>query len=61
MSHDNNRRRVLEGKGRVSHEDALKKAVEVYEQFRIQQDRDYISNFDEAMSEYLKGKGNKPD
>ena len=58
---NNNRRRVLEGKGRVSHEDALKKAVEVYEQFRIQQDRDYISNFDEAMSEYLKGKGNKPD
>ncbi|WP_342757435.1 virulence RhuM family protein [Kineothrix sedimenti] len=57
---NNNRRRVLEGKGRVSHEDALKKAVEVYEQFRIQQDRDYISNFDEAMSEYLKGKGNKP-
>ena len=58
---NNNRRRVLEGKGRVSHENALKKAVEVYEQFRIQQDRDYISNFDEAMSEYLKGKGNRPD
>ena len=58
---NNNRRRVLEGKGRVSHEDALKKAVEVYEQFRIQQDRDYISNFDEAMSEYLKGEGKKPD
>lgn len=58
---NNNRRRVLEGKGQVSHEDALKKATEVYEQFRIQQDRDYISNFDDAMSEYLKGKENEPD
>ena len=58
---NNNRRRVLEGKGHVTHEDALKKAVEVYEQFRIQQDRDYISNFDETMTEYLRGKDNEPD
>jgi len=36
-----------------THEDALKKAVEVCEQFRIQQDRDYISNYDETMTEYL--------
>lgn len=53
----NNRRRVLDDKGRISHEDALKKATEVYEQFRIQQDRDYISNFDVAMADYLKGSG----
>jgi hypothetical protein len=33
----------------------MKKAIEVYGQLRIQQDRDYISNFDKAMSEYLKG------
>lgn len=58
---NNNRRRVLEGKGHVTHEDALKKAVEVYEQFRIQQDRDYISNFDDTMTEYLRGKDNEPD
>ncbi|MPN39268.1 hypothetical protein SDC9_186796 [bioreactor metagenome] len=58
---NNNRRRVLEGKGHISHEDALKKAAEVYEQFRIQQDRDYISNFDDAMAEYLKGKENEQD
>ena len=55
----NNRRRVLTDKGQVSHEDAMRKAVEVYEQFRIQQDKDYISNFDKAMSEYLLG--NKKD
>jgi hypothetical protein len=52
---NNNRRRVLEGKGHVSHDDAMKKATEVYEQFRVQQDRDYISNFDEEMSKYLTG------
>jgi hypothetical protein len=54
----NNRRRVLPDKGRVSHEDALKKATEVYERFRVQQDMDYISNFDETMAEYLRGRGN---
>ncbi|GAB1476923.1 hypothetical protein MASR2M70_17590 [Bacillota bacterium] len=51
----NNRRRVLTDKGQVSHEDAMRKAIEVYEQFRLQQDKDYISNFDKAMSEYLLG------
>jgi hypothetical protein len=52
---NNNRRRVLPGKGRVSHDEAIKKATEVYEQFRIRQDRDYISNFDVEMSKYLTG------
>jgi hypothetical protein len=51
----NNRRRVLDDKGHVSHDDAMKKAIEVYERFRIQQDKDYISNFDEEMSKYLTG------
>jgi hypothetical protein len=51
----NNRRRVLEGKGRVLHDDAIKKAAEVYEQFRVQQDKDYISNFDDEMFKYLTG------
>lgn len=53
----NNRREVLAGKGTVSHEDAVKKAEDIYEQFRIQQDRDYISPFDKEMAKYLKGKG----
>ena len=55
----NNRRKVLEGKGTVSHEDAVKKAEDIYEQFRVQQDRDYISQFDIEMSKYLKGEGAK--
>lgn len=55
----NNRRKVLEGKGKVSHEDAVKKAEGVYEQFRVRQDKDYISQFDKEMSQYLKGEDDK--
>lgn len=51
----NNRRKVLEGKGRVSHEDAVKKAGEIYEQFRKKQDEAYISNFDRETAKYLQG------
>ncbi|SHN70505.1 RhuM family protein [Desulfitobacterium chlororespirans] len=55
----NNRRKVLEGKGKISHEAAIKKAEEIYEQFRVRQDKDYVSQFDIEMSKYLKGKANK--
>lgn len=55
----NNRRKVLAGKGTVSHEDAVKKAEDIYEQFRVQQDRDYISPFDKEMAKYFKGEGGK--
>ena len=55
----NNRRKILEGKGAISHEDASKKAEDIYEQFRIQQDREYISQFDKEMVKYLKGEGGK--
>ena len=51
----NNRRRVLEGKGRVSKEDAFKKAEGVYAEFRVKQDEAYISEFDRDMAKYLKG------
>lgn len=52
----NNRRKLLKGKGTVSHEDALKKASDIYEKFRVLQDKDYISEFDRDMVKYLKGK-----
>ena len=52
----NNRRNVLEGKGTVSHEQALNKATKEYEIFRIRQDKEYISEFDKEMEKYLKGK-----
>lgn len=51
----NNRRNVLEGKGKVSHDTAIKKAKEEYEIFRISQDKEYISEFDREIEKYLRG------
>lgn len=51
----NNRRKVLEGKGQVSHDEALEKAEKEYEVFRVRQDREYISEFDRQTEKYLKG------
>ena len=51
----NNRRKVLTGKGHVSHEDAVAKAEKEYEVFRIRQDQEYISEFDRQTEKYLKG------
>lgn len=51
----NNRRNVLEGKGRISHEAAAKKAGDIYAEFRKRQDAEYISDFDRETAKYLKG------
>lgn len=51
----NNRRKVLSGKGKISHDAAVKKANEEYEIFRIKQDQEYISEFDRKVEKYLKG------
>ncbi len=51
----NNRRNVLEGKGKVSHEAAAKKAGDIYAEFRKRQDAEYISDFDRETAKYLKG------
>ena len=51
----NNRRKVLEGKGHISHEAAVKKVGTIYEEFRKKQDADYISEFDRQTEKYLKG------
>jgi hypothetical protein len=51
----NNRRKVLDGKGRISREDAIKKVGGVYAEFRKKQDADYISEFDRDTAKYLKG------
>lgn len=51
----NNRRNVLEGKGSISHEAAVKKVGAIYEEFRKKQDADYISEFDRQTAKYLKG------
>lgn len=51
----NNRRNVLEGKGSISHEQALEKATREYEVFRVRQDQEYISEFDKQTEKYLTG------
>ena len=50
----NNRRKVLEGKGRISHEQAIEKAAKEYDIFRVRQDQEYISEFDKQTEKYFK-------
>ena len=52
---ENNRRKVLDGKGGISREAATKKVGAIYDQFRKKQDAEYISEFDRQMGKYLKG------
>ena len=54
-----NRRNILTHKGTVSHEDAVAKAEEIYKEFRVKQDANYISNFDKDMAKYLTGDDKK--
>ncbi|MGM9553644.1 MAG: virulence RhuM family protein [Faecousia sp.] len=51
----NNRRIVLEGKGKISHDAAVKKVSRIYSEFRKKQDAAYISDFDRETAKYLKG------
>ena len=51
----NNRRNVLDGKGHISREAAVKKVGAIYEEFRKKQDAAYISEFDRQTEKYLKG------
>lgn len=51
----NNRRKILENRGKISHDSAMKKVSAIYSEFRRKQDANYISNFDKEMEKYLKG------
>ncbi len=51
----NNRREILAGKGKISHDMAIKKAEQEYKVFRVKQDKEYISEFDREVEKYLKG------
>ncbi len=53
LSH--NRRQVLDNKGHISREAAVKKVGAIYEEFRKKQDAAYISEFDRQTEKYLKG------
>ena len=50
-----NRQRVLKNAGKISHDEAIDKAQQEFEKFRIKQDREFVSNFDRAVQKYLKG------
>ena len=52
---ENNRRKVLDGKGHISREAAAKKVGAIYDEFRKKQDAEYISEFDRQTAKYLKG------
>ncbi len=47
--------KILEHAGKISHEMAIAKTNEEYEKYRIQQNKDYISDFDSVFIKYLKG------
>ncbi len=51
----NNRRQVLESKGHISQDAAMKKVGAIYDEFRKKQDAEYISEFDREIAKYLKG------
>lgn len=50
-----NDQQILRNAGTISREMAVTKASEEYEKYRIQQNREYISDFDRVFSKYLKG------
>ncbi len=48
------RKNVLDNAGSISHKQAIEKANEEYEKFRIKQDKEYISSMDQMLDKYLK-------
>lgn len=47
-------KKILKNSGKISHNQAIEKAEDEYEKFRIKQDREYISSMDEMYKRYLK-------
>ena len=42
---------VLEGKGKISHKQAVEKAENEYEKYKVIQDKNYVLDFDRLLSE----------
>ena len=51
---------ILHEAGQISHEMAIAKANQEYDKFRVQQDREFLSDFDRTFANYLKGKNEQP-
>lgn len=47
------KKNVLKDAGKVSHKQAVEKANEEYEKFRVKQDTEYISSMDKMLNKYL--------
>lgn len=47
------RKKILENAGSISHKEAVEKAENEYEKFKIKQDMQYISSMDEMYQRYL--------
>ena len=47
------KKNVLNDSGKISHKQAIEKAENEYEKFRVKQDREYISSMDEMYKRYL--------
>ncbi len=47
------KKKILNDSGKISHKQAIEKAENEYEKFRIKQDREYISSMDEMYKKYL--------
>lgn len=56
---DSNSLDILPNAGQISHEQAITKATAEYEQFRIEQDKKYISDLDRALEQAKNKKSNK--
>lgn len=50
------KKQVLANAGRISHKQAISKANEEYEKYRVIQDQEYISSMDEMYKRYLEEK-----
>ena len=48
------KKNILKDSGKISHKQAVERANEEYEKFRIKQDKHYISSMDQMLNKYLK-------
>ena len=48
------KKEILKDSGKISHKQAVEKAENEYEKFRVKQDMQYISSMDEMYQRYLK-------
>ena len=47
-------KKILKDSGNISHKEAIDKAENEYEKYRIKQDKEYISSMDMLYNKYLK-------